>query len=163
MWQNELKWKQHPSNIWNLTHSETRLDKYVWQADLWLRLPATPTAGRQVKLRKHSRPHLGVVFDLVLWSAVKSVWPSAESLWDESSSVSVWTYLCRRTRAWGVIGLCQPPFFPLWHPRMPQHMRGLRIRESVLSDDSPICPQDRVIRSCDIGPIHFNQQQIQFK
>lgn len=89
--------------------SKARLDNYVWQADLWLKLPAAPTAGWQVRLRKHSPPHLSVVFDLILPSTVKSVWPTAEShgsLLDESSSVRI--YLCRCMRARRVIGLYHP-------------------------------------------------------
>lgn len=106
------KHRSHPtkalSEIWPVEGedgSETRLDNYVWQADLWLRFPATPTAGWQVKLRKHSGPHLCVVFDLILCSTVKSVWPAAKShqgLWDESSRVGVCGNIC--ADMWGPEG-----------------------------------------------------------
>lgn len=73
--------------------SKPRLDNCLWQVDLWPQHPAAPTAGWQVKLRKHSPLHLSVIFDLLRLSTMKSVCLRAKSpkcLLDESLHVCVW-------------------------------------------------------------------------
>lgn len=95
------------------------LDNYVWQADLWPQHPVTPTAGWEVKLRKHSLLHLSVVFDLMLLSTMKSLRPRAKSHGCLlAKTLTVWMYVCVCAYVcvyiWEPKGssVCAVPFFP---------------------------------------------------